>query len=53
MPALNDSVIGVITGKGNEQYRVDIGAAHPAILPMLAFENATKRNRPNLKVSSP
>lgn len=31
---------------------MDIGAAHPASLDGLAFEGATKRNRPNLKVGS-
>lgn len=31
-------------------YRVDIGSAHPATLDALAFEGATKRNKPNLKV---
>lgn len=29
---------------------MDIGSAHPASLDGLAFEGATKRNRPNLKV---
>lgn len=37
-------------GKYGEYYRVDIGSAHPAILPYLAFEGATRRNRPNLEV---
>ena len=35
---------------GGEAYRVDIGSAHPAQLDGLAFEGATKRNRPILKV---
>lgn len=33
-----------------EGYRVDIGTAQPAILDGLAFEGATKRSKPNLKV---
>ncbi|CCO30743.1 Exosome complex component rrp40 AltName: Full=Ribosomal RNA-processing protein 40 [Rhizoctonia solani AG-1 IB] len=33
-------------------YRVDIGSAHPATLDALAFEGATKRNKPNLKVGA-
>jgi len=33
-----------------EGFRVDIGSAHPASLDGLAFEGATKRNKPNLKV---
>ena len=36
--------------RSGENWRVDIGAAHPASLDGLAFEGATKRNRPNLKV---
>jgi Exosome complex component RRP40, S1 domain len=45
-------VIGVVTARagGGEAYRVDIGSAHPAQLDGLAFEGATKRNRPVLKV---
>lgn len=43
-------MIGVITGRSGEGWRVDIGAAHPASLDGLAFEGATKRNKPSLKV---
>ncbi|OBZ71737.1 Exosome complex component rrp40 [Grifola frondosa] len=39
-------------GRSGEGWRVDIGAAHVASLDGLAFEGATKRNRPNLKVGS-
>lgn len=38
--------------KVGEGFRVDIGSAHPASLDGLAFEGATKRNKPNLKVHS-
>jgi exosome complex component RRP40 len=31
---------------------VDVGGPFPATLPALAFENATRRNRPNLVVGS-
>jgi len=44
-------VIGVIIQKIGEGFRVDIGSAHSASLDGLAFEGATKRNKPNLKVS--
>ena len=44
-------MIGVITQKIGEGFRVDIGSAHFASLDGLAFEGATKRNKPNLKVS--
>ena len=45
-------MVGVIIQKVGEGYRVDIGSAHPASLDSLAFEGATKRNKPNLKASS-
>ena len=43
-------MIGVVTQRLGEGYRVDIGEAHQASLDGLAFEGATKRNKPNLKV---
>ena len=43
-------MIGVVIARSGENWRVDIGAAHMANLDGLAFEGATKRNRPNLKV---
>ena len=43
-------MIGVITQKIGEGFRVDTGSAHSASLDGLAFEGATKRNKPNLKV---
>lgn len=43
-------MIGIITQKLGEGFRVDIGSAHHASLDGLAFEGATKRNKPNLKV---
>ncbi|KAF8503228.1 exosome complex exonuclease RRP40 [Hysterangium stoloniferum] len=54
VPAAQEGVIGVVTARtgGGETYRVDIGSAHPAQLDGLAFEGATKRNRPILKVGS-
>lgn len=44
-------MIGVITMRHAEGYRVDIGSAQQAGLDALAFEGATKRSKPNLKVS--
>lgn len=53
IPAAQESVIGAVVGKnGAEGFRIDIGGAHNANLDALAFEGATKRNRPNLKVVS-
>ncbi|PBK74838.1 hypothetical protein ARMSODRAFT_878432 [Armillaria solidipes] len=51
MSAPQESVIGVVTQKVGEGFRVDIGSADTA-LDGLAFEGASKRNRPNLKVCS-
>lgn len=47
-PVLGDQVVGVILDKLSEEYRVDIGGSAPALLPLLAFDGATHRNRPNL-----
>jgi len=51
-PADQESVIGYITHRTQDMYRVDIGSAHSGMLDALAFEGATKRNKPNLKVGS-
>ncbi|OBZ83974.1 putative exosome complex component rrp40 [Choanephora cucurbitarum] len=47
-----ESVVGTVVAKMGEYFRVDIGTAHSAVLPMLAFEGATKRNKPNIGVHS-
>ncbi|TFK40737.1 exosome complex exonuclease RRP40 [Crucibulum laeve] len=52
VPAAQESVVGVVTHRAGEGYRVDIGTAHPASLDALAFEGASRRNKPNLKVGS-
>ncbi|KAJ7695658.1 hypothetical protein B0H17DRAFT_930203 [Mycena rosella] len=52
VPAPQESVIGVIIQKAGEGFRVDIGSAQPASLNELAFEGATKRNKPNLKIGN-
>ncbi|OJT10393.1 Exosome complex component rrp40 [Trametes pubescens] len=52
VPAPQESVVGVVISRSGENWRVDIGSAHMASLDGLAFEGATKRNRPNLKVGS-
>lgn len=45
-----EKVIGIITNRGSDSYKVDIGGAIPASLPSLSFEGATKKNKPNLQV---
>ncbi|KAF7985552.1 hypothetical protein HWV62_3807 [Athelia sp. TMB] len=52
VPAAQESVVGAIIGKSGDGWRVDIGSAHFALLDGLAFEGATKRNKPNLKINS-
>jgi exosome complex RNA-binding protein Rrp4 len=52
VPAPQESVVGVVAGRvGDGFWRVDIGGAHFAMLDALAFEGASKRNRPALKVN--
>merc|ERR1719498_858132 len=48
-PAVDDLVIGVITERHGESFNVDICGPFAAVLPMLSFEGATRRNRPNLQ----
>ncbi|ETV94846.1 hypothetical protein, variant 2 [Aphanomyces invadans] len=48
-PALEDGVVGMIVDRNAEFYRVDIGSSSYATLGMLAFDGASKRNRPNLQ----
>eukprot|EP00193_Tetraselmis_chui_P006782 CAMPEP_0177757774 /NCGR_PEP_ID=MMETSP0491_2-20121128/3821_1 /TAXON_ID=63592 /ORGANISM="Tetraselmis chuii, Strain PLY429" /LENGTH=242 /DNA_ID=CAMNT_0019273445 /DNA_START=143 /DNA_END=871 /DNA_ORIENTATION=+ len=49
IPCKDDLVIGVITDKFGENFTVDLGGPFNALLPMLSFEGATRRNRPNLQ----
>lgn len=50
IPSQSESVIGIVISKHSENYRIDLGSAHSGSLGFLAFEGATKRNRPNLLV---
>ena len=52
VPARGDHVIGIVVEKHAEEYRLHVGAAAPASLPVLAFDGATKRNRPHLEVGA-
>ena len=51
IPAQRELVLGTIIARHAEGYRVDLGSAQMASLEALAFEGATKRSKPNLKVS--
>ena len=45
-----DPVIGIVTQKAGDLFRVDIGCSEQASLSYLSFQDATKRNRPDVKV---
>ncbi|EQC28508.1 hypothetical protein SDRG_13836 [Saprolegnia diclina VS20] len=49
VPAVDDGVVGLVVDRNAEFYRLDIGASSYATLGMLAFDGASKRNRPNLQ----
>lgn len=51
IPTPKDTVLGTIINRHADGYRVDLGSAQMASLDALAFEGATKRSKPNLKVS--
>jgi hypothetical protein len=50
VPMVDDMVIGIIVERLGENYRVDIGSAAYATLPILGFDGATKKTRPQLNV---
>jgi exosome complex component RRP40 len=50
LPSLDDVLVGTIIEKHPESYRLDINSSSPALLSAYAFEGATKRNKPDLKV---
>ncbi|XP_030002094.1 exosome complex component RRP40 [Sphaeramia orbicularis] len=50
VPAKGETVIGIVTTKSGDVFKVDFGGSEQASLSYLAFEGATKRNRPNVQV---
>ncbi|XP_071800401.1 exosome complex component RRP40-like [Asterias amurensis] len=50
VPVKGETVLGIVTGKAGDVFKVDIGGSVPATLSYLAFEGATKRNRPNVDI---
>lgn len=50
VPNRGENVIGLVIQKGGDIYKVDIGASKQASLSYLAFEGATKNNRPDIQV---
>lgn len=44
-------VIGIITERHGDNYKVDIGCSQVATLSILAFEGASRKNKLNIKVT--
>ncbi|TKS65019.1 Exosome complex component RRP40 [Collichthys lucidus] len=49
VPAKGETIIGIVTVKSGDVFKVDCGGSEQASLSYLAFEGATKRNRPNVQ----
>ena len=52
IPAVDETVIGIVSEVHAENYNLDISAPVKAVLPVLSFEGATKHNRPHVAVGS-
>lgn len=52
IPAAGDVVVGVVTEREGDSYRVALHGSCSGLLPMLAFEGATKRHKPELVAGS-
>ncbi|XP_077981637.1 exosome complex component RRP40-like [Glandiceps talaboti] len=50
VPIKGENVLGIVTMKAGDIFRVDVGSSEPATLSYLAFEGATKKNRPNVQI---
>ena len=50
IPNRGENVVGIVTQKAGDIFKVDIGASEQASLSYLAFEGASKRNRPDVQV---
>ncbi|CEP64748.1 exosome non-catalytic core subunit RRP40 LALA0_S13e02124g [Lachancea lanzarotensis] len=51
IPAVGDLVVGLITGSYSDSYKVSLESfSTPVTLSYMAFPNASKKNRPTLKV---
>ncbi|XP_059149419.1 exosome complex component RRP40-like [Physella acuta] len=50
VPIKGDAVLGIVTQKAGDIFRVDIGSSELAGLSYLSFEGSTKRNRPDVKI---
>mgnify|MGYP002804393234 FL=1 len=52
VPRKGDCVVGIVMGRNADFYKVEIRAPSPAFLPTLAWNGATKRNRPVLEIGT-
>lgn len=50
IPARGEAVVGVVTNKAGDIFKVDIGSSEQATLSYMAFEGATKKNRPDVQI---
>ncbi|XP_075681759.1 exosome complex component RRP40 [Rhinoderma darwinii] len=50
VPVKADHVIGIVTIRSGDIFKLDVAGSDQASLSFLAFEGATKKNRPNVKV---
>jgi exosome complex RNA-binding protein Rrp4 len=50
VPVADDVVVGVVASRHADDYKVDVGGSCLAQLDALAFDGASKRNKPNLQV---
>ena len=53
MPMVEEAVLGTVAERRGEEFVVEIGGPSKAVLPALAFEGATRRNRPNPVMPNP
>lgn len=50
VPNKGENVIGIATNKSGDIFKLDIGSSEQACISYLAFEGATKKNRPEFQV---
>ncbi|XP_002730573.1 exosome complex component RRP40-like [Saccoglossus kowalevskii] len=50
VPVKGENILGIVISKAGDVFKVDIGSSEMATLSYLAFEGATKRNRPNVQI---
>merc|ERR1711928_1323 len=50
IPTRGDNVIGVVVNKLGDYFKVQIGSSEEASLSSIAFQGATKKNKPNVQI---